>query len=500
MASIADMLIGGYNQGRALRQDREAEQNKSRLAGLLQQAYNAPTPERGGFISEAIGIDPQAALTMDANLQKGDTAKAERLYGMSAALMQAPEEMRPQMYAHMVPELQRLGIPAPTEYSPEVVSTARQVLQAFGGDEAAEQYTLSPGAARYDASGNLIAERPFAPQAERWDLVNVPDGNGGSVQMERNPATGAMRQPSYGQAPQQEGPPLTPPTIGGGDMFAFLGDAGATITSGQRTPERNLEVGGVPNSFHLTGQARDILPPQTQQQAQMIRQEAAARGLEIIDEGDHWHLEPRGNAPRAGAQRGRLGYTPPKQQENVPSGYRARPDGSLEPIPGGPADKPPTQPKPKRMGAEAANKVGLYDNAIRSAQEWFNIVAEKDANGNYTGGYNNAAAMGPAARSAFLNALRAKLRAESGAAISEAEIDGEAERYASRFFGGDHVDLQNATRLLKDLVQQRNVLVGDAARGGAQGQYRVGQVIEKGGKQYRVVGGDMDDPEVEEVI
>jgi hypothetical protein len=88
--------------------------------------------------------------------------------------------------------------------------------------------------------------------------------------------------------------------IGGpsaGDPFAFLGRAGATVTSGQRTPEHNLEVGGVPNSYHLTGQARDILPPRDPQQAAMIRQQAAANGLEVIDEGDHWHLEPRGNAP-----------------------------------------------------------------------------------------------------------------------------------------------------------------------------------------------------------
>src|SRR5690606_16090306 len=78
---------------------------------------------------------------------------------------------------------------------------------------------------------------------------------------------------------------------------------GAQVTSGQRTPEHNAKVGGVPNSYHLSGQARDILPPRDPQQAAMIRQQAAANGLEVIDEGDHWHLEPRPGTPIVGRRK-----------------------------------------------------------------------------------------------------------------------------------------------------------------------------------------------------
>ena len=153
--------------------------------------------------------------------------------------------------------------------------------------------------------------------------------------------------------------------------------------------------------------------------------------------------------------------------------------------------------KPNQLGAEAANKVGLYDNAIRSAKDWYDIVAEKDSKGNYTGGYNNTAAMSPRAQSLYKNAIRAKLRAESGASIPEGEEEGEMERYGSRWLGGDATDLGNATNLLKDLVQQRKMIVGSG--GEKPTGFSVGQIIEKGGKKYRIVGGDPSDPEIEEV-
>ena len=157
----------------------------------------------------------------------------------------------------------------------------------------------------------------------------------------------------------------------------------------------------------------------------------------------------------------------------------------------------PASGKPNQLGAEAANKVGLYDNAIRSAKDWYDIVAEKDSKGNYTGGYNNTAAMSPRAQSLYKNAIRAKLRAESGANIPENEEEAEMERYGSLWLGGDATDLGNATNLLKDLVQQRKMIVGSG--GEKPAGFSVGQIIEKGGRKYRVVGGDPSDPEVEEV-
>lgn len=163
--------------------------------------------------------------------------------------------------------------------------------------------------------------------------------------------------------------------------------------------------------------------------------------------------------------------------------------------------KMPDSPKPAAAGksgmtGETANKVGLLNNAIRSAQQWHAMVAEKDAAGNFTGGYNNMAAASPEAKVALNNAIRAKLRAESGASISADELEGEVERYSARLLGGDTTDLSAANNLLHDLSTQITSLVGSGKGGGG---HQVGQIIEKGGRKYRVVGGDPNDPDVEEV-
>lgn len=71
---------------------------------------------------------------------------------------------------------------------------------------------------------------------------------------------------------------------------------GVRFTSGQRTPERNAQVGGAPNSYHLSGNAWDIVPPQGMTTAQ-LRQTLAASGIpaaELLDEGDHVHVAWRG--------------------------------------------------------------------------------------------------------------------------------------------------------------------------------------------------------------
>lgn len=127
----------------------------------------------------------------------------------------------------------------------------------------------------------------------------MADENGVPTRYTFNPRTGQYEKAMIGAAPQMPGadPAMQPD----GDVFAGLPQIpGVRVTSALRSPERNARVGGVDNSFHLqpgpagTGMARDILPPQTPEQAAAVRQYAQANGLEVIDEGDHWHLEPRG--------------------------------------------------------------------------------------------------------------------------------------------------------------------------------------------------------------
>ena len=75
----------------------------------------------------------------------------------------------------------------------------------------------------------------------------------------------------------------------------------AGITSTYRTPAHNKAVGGVPNSYHTrrgpNGEplAIDSVPPHgMSMSAYANRLRQANPGLDVINEGDHVHIEPKG--------------------------------------------------------------------------------------------------------------------------------------------------------------------------------------------------------------
>lgn len=68
---------------------------------------------------------------------------------------------------------------------------------------------------------------------------------------------------------------------------------GATVTSRQRSSGQNASVGGVANSYHLTDQARDFVPPKGVSMDTFAAQvKQAMPGFDVINEGDHVHIEP----------------------------------------------------------------------------------------------------------------------------------------------------------------------------------------------------------------
>lgn len=82
----------------------------------------------------------------------------------------------------------------------------------------------------------------------------------------------------------------------------------ATITSTMRTPEYNASVGGVPNSRHLTGQALDYrVRDLTPDQKSAIVEYYTSKGVEVIDEGDHLHVQMTGERNQPIAKPGLTG-------------------------------------------------------------------------------------------------------------------------------------------------------------------------------------------------
>lgn len=77
--------------------------------------------------------------------------------------------------------------------------------------------------------------------------------------------------------------------------FAPKGIPGERVTSTLRSPARNQAVGGVRNSYHLTGQARDSVPPPGMSMSAYAAQLRRLNpNMDVINEGDHVHLEPKG--------------------------------------------------------------------------------------------------------------------------------------------------------------------------------------------------------------
>lgn len=82
---------------------------------------------------------------------------------------------------------------------------------------------------------------------------------------------------------------------------AFRGIDGEQVTSTYRSPAHNKEVGGVANSYHMrrypdgSPMARDSVPPKGMGMAEYARRlKALNPDLDVINEGDHIHMEPRG--------------------------------------------------------------------------------------------------------------------------------------------------------------------------------------------------------------
>lgn len=83
--------------------------------------------------------------------------------------------------------------------------------------------------------------------------------------------------------------------------FAPSGLAGERITSTYRNPAHNARVGGVSNSFHMRkgpdgrALARDSVPPPgMSMNAYYAVLKQQNPHLDVINEGDHIHIEPRG--------------------------------------------------------------------------------------------------------------------------------------------------------------------------------------------------------------
>lgn len=271
--------------------------HKSKLQKLLGDAYNAPVEQRQSALASLLAFDADAGRVVQSDFDARDKMESEKL-GESGRLISGlyrnqNNAQAQTAYMNVRDALQRkLGFPLPQELD---AGTADILGRLGSGGKAANPYDGLPADIQ---SLQLLQDNPQLAALDRErrqasgmvpKLVQTSQGIGWGT-----PGAGIDLAPLNGVAGRGNGA-----NAPAGELFAALGQKyGIRPTSVQRSPSHNREVGGVPNSYHLSGQAADWqVPPQLKQQ---FVADAQANGFEAIDEGDHIHIEPAGR--RGGQQ------------------------------------------------------------------------------------------------------------------------------------------------------------------------------------------------------
>lgn len=273
------------------------------------QQQQADTQTLRGLAPQIIAGDPNAyaqaaALNPDqaASYQSAGDAQLAKIRGAINYLdQQKTPEAKQAAYQNAVrPFLAPLAAANGHEIPQDYVSATpgidamRARIAAMGPGKLG---VATPGSKVYDQFGNVIVDNPTGDKP-----IIAPTGpNGEKTLVSFNPHGGGVATPVMLTNPTA----AAPSGMASPDFYnavnGLAGKYGATITSGVRDAQHNAEVGGVPNSQHLTGTAADVVIP-PEQKAQFI-QDAKAQGLQPIDEGDHVHLQnPNGGAGVSGVR------------------------------------------------------------------------------------------------------------------------------------------------------------------------------------------------------
>jgi hypothetical protein len=324
----------GYDLMQGFRDNQARQQAGNALAGGDYRG-GANALLQNGMLSQGMDVRQAGAAQDKARQDQEKAAKAEGFKLMldgEAALSSVPlEQRRAVLNGQVIPLLQARGAPA------ELLQQLQQLPEDGLSDQGLQVFRQALG-------GEL--------QKVQYQMVNNADVGVGSF----DPRTGGINI-QYGPQPKPlvvgegqtvldirtQNQPQINESAARGLVASIL--PGAVVTSGVRTPERNAAVGGVPNSYHLRGQALDIKPPQGVSLEQ-FRQTLEARGMsvaELIDEGNHWHLawgaKADQGAPRVLAQgapkpKSRPATPQEKADFSIPVNTPAmiKPDGSIDVI------------------------------------------------------------------------------------------------------------------------------------------------------------------------
>lgn len=152
-------------------------------------------------------------------------------------------------------------------------------------------------------SEDALSMTPTQSYQAQHPNLQIKEGEGGFYGI--NPKTG-QAQPVLVGGPRGGGG--NAPAYGSSiEEAAMQAIPGVRVTSRQRSAAHNAAVGGVSNSYHLTDNARDFVPPAGMTMAQLhtsLKKTLGSSGFDVINEGDHIHVEPGANMARLSGGQG----------------------------------------------------------------------------------------------------------------------------------------------------------------------------------------------------
>lgn len=464
MAGILD-LMGHVQQQGQLGRERGQQTRLGQLAG---QSYTAPQDQRAGLLSQMATISPQAAQSQQQQFRAGDSDRVAQLSQKAKLFVGLAKTGNQQAIASLYPEIARgareaFGVEVPDVYDPSFLAGIEQFANINGGGEA-EQFTLSPGSARYDASGKLVVGQPFAPEKPQNATFQVDqEGNGWWL------APGQAPVPAFGGAsPQQQGPQASAPNNGPGALdltgdpsqwYASIGDIvkpfGGQIgsTTGGKHNIGSLHPGGNAVDIPL-GDWRGISP---ENQQAMIDRLQSQPGIRVRDErqrppgqkewsGPHLHVERVAQAGGSGPKFGKRDSGPEEtysQPQVVTNPQTGKPElvqfgnrggrRKVDDYAPGPTDRDAKPPTDGQLQA-----AGFYERMSSAERELEATVNAGYKPGNMRdfmtagqGPLRNWAATdeGQKYRQQQEDWVRSKLRKESGAVIGDDEMEREIKVY-----------------------------------------------------------------------
>lgn len=331
---MAQLLLGNpldsYNKG-------AAQGRSDRFNQLAGQAATAPPDQQNGLLNQAIQADPQQGLALKGTLDQFQDAHAKKVANIANYVLQAYKTGNPAQvegaYQAVKPFLAQIGSaigqqPA-DHFSPDMLPNLYKIVGEAGGSNPAGQegVVVTPGGTLVDkTTGKQLFHSDANPKNP--DIIDIPDGRGGSVKAIVGP-DGNPRPLNYSQMGGAGGSPSAPPQVTGINYQ----DAAGAATNPMVAEANSWLAKGAPAdkvaaamSAKYQGQLGGSMPSLVLGNDGQFRAGTS---------GDMVAPSAQASAPAGG-----LGYTPPKAaKENAPSGYRFKPDGGLEVIPGGPADK-----------------------------------------------------------------------------------------------------------------------------------------------------------------